>query len=92
MLFTGPFKTNLGADITRAFKNVLKSSKTKPKLKSVFAERVISTLRTRLERLVTHRGNFKYIDALPQITASYNSSYHPSIKMAPRDVVGAERE
>jgi hypothetical protein len=79
------------------FKDLLKREKitlfhTFSKLKSVFAERVIRTLRTRLERLFTHRGNFKYIDALPQITASYNSSYHSSIKMAPRDVVGAERE
>ena len=56
------------------------------KLKAVIAERMIRTLRTRMERMFRHNGNYKYIAALPHLTASYNSTYHSSIKMAPRQV------
>ena len=56
------------------------------KLKAVIAERMIRTLRSRIERYFAHTGKHKYIDVLQQFTTSYNSTYHSSIKMAPRDV------
>jgi len=75
----------------RAFQAFLRQHKirmfhTYSKLKAVLAERVIRTLRTRIERYFTHTGKNKYVDALPSLTASYNSSWHSSIKMAPRQV------
>jgi transposase InsO family protein len=77
--------------VNREFKALLKKEgivmfHTFSKLKAVLAERVIRTLRTRMERYFTHNGNHKYVDALPHFTSSYNSTYHSSIKMAPKDV------
>ena len=37
-------------------------------------------------RLFTHRGNHVWIDKIDDIVASYNNSYHRSIKMKPADV------
>ena len=57
----------------------------------MLAERVLQTIRTRLERYFTHTGKNKYIDVLPQLTSSYNSTFHQSIKTAPR-LVNKENE
>jgi len=54
------------------------------KLKVTIVERLIRTLRSRIERYFTYTGKEKWIDVLPQITQSYNSTYHSSIKTAPR--------
>ena len=55
-------------------------------LKAILAERVLRTIRSRIERMFTYRGNHKYIDALQQLTSSYNGTYHSSIKMKPSQV------
>ena len=54
------------------------------KLKAVIIERLIRTLRSRIERYFTYTEKQKWIDVLPQLTQSYNSTYHSSIKTSPR--------
>jgi hypothetical protein len=73
------------------FRKLMKEQKIKmfhtfSNLKAVIVERVIRTLRTRIERYFTHTGRNKFIDALPYFTSSYNATFHSSIRMAPRDV------
>ena len=54
--------------------------------KASIVERVQRTLRARMGRLFTHRGNHVWIDKIDEIVAAYNNSYHRSIKMKPADV------
>ena len=54
--------------------------------KASIVERVQRTLRARMGRLFTHRGNHVWIDKIDDIVTSYNNSYHRSIKMQPADV------
>jgi hypothetical protein len=37
-------------------------------------------------RYLTHTSNGRYIDILPELVASYNSTYHRTIKMPPSEV------
>ena len=54
--------------------------------KAAIVERVQRTLRGRLGRLFTKRGNFKWIDKIDNIVTAYNNTHHSSIKMKPADV------
>ena len=54
--------------------------------KASIVERVQRTLRGRLGRLYTRRGNRKWTDKIDQIVKSYNNTYHTSIKMKPGNV------
>ena len=54
--------------------------------KAAIVERVQRTLRGRLGRLFTKRGNFKWIDKIDDIVTAYNNTQHSSIKMKPADV------
>ncbi len=54
--------------------------------KCSYCEAAVKTIKTRLARVFTQRGNHKYLDILPQITKSYNATIHSSIGMAPRSV------
>ena len=53
---------------------------------AAIVERVQRTLRGRLGRLFTKRGNFKWIDKIDDIVTAYNNTHHSSIKMKPADV------
>ena len=55
-------------------------------VKASYAERGIKTIKSRLIRYMTHKQTRHWIDILPDITVSYNSTYHRSIKRAPRSV------
>ena len=54
--------------------------------KAAIVERVQRTLRGRLGRLFTKRGNCKWIDKIDDIVTAYNNTHHSSIKMKPADV------
>jgi Chromo (CHRromatin Organisation MOdifier) domain len=55
-------------------------------IKAAVVERFNRTLKERLHRYMTHKNTEKYVDALPDILHSYNSTFHRSIGMAPLDV------
>ena len=55
-------------------------------LKANYAERVIRTMKKKIYKYLYHNKTQKYIDALPDLVAGYNSSFHSSIKQAPNTV------
>ena len=56
------------------------------KEKSVVAERVIRTLKTKIYKYMTLVSKNVYIDKLYDIVYEYNNTYHRAIKMKPVDV------
>lgn len=54
--------------------------------KMAILERWHRTLRSRIARFQYKRNNYRYIDDLQRFVKAYNSTYHRSIGMAPRDV------
>ena len=54
--------------------------------KSVFAERFIRTLRTKIYKYMTSVSKNVYIDKLVDMVNEYNNTYHRAIKMKPVDV------
>ena len=54
--------------------------------KAAIAERVIKTLKERLYRYMHEKHRYRYIDVLDAVVASYNDTYHSSIKMSPSEV------
>lgn len=60
---------------------------TKDKLiKASIVERLIRTLRMKLEKLYDANSKFNFTESLPQIMNAYNNTKHRSIKMRPIDV------
>ena len=55
-------------------------------VKASYAERAIKTIKSRIVRYMTHKQVHRWIDVLPKITASYNKTYHRTIKRAPASV------
>jgi len=62
------------------------STKTKTKWKASMAERVIRTLKTRLEKYFYQKKTKRWLDFLPQLVKNYNSTPHRTIGMAPDQV------
>lgn len=56
------------------------------KHKACVAERVIKTLKSRLEKYFWQNKTHNWVDVLDQFVDNYNATYHRSIKMAPNDV------
>ena len=54
-------------------------------IKACVVERFIRTFKGRLYRYFTENSTQKYVDVLAKITDSYNSSFHRTIKMTPKD-------
>ena len=54
--------------------------------KASIVERVQRTIRGRLFKAFTSQNNKRWVDVLPQLVESYNSSVHSTIKMKPNDV------
>ena len=54
--------------------------------KSVVAERLIRTLKTKIYRHMTAVSKYLYFDILNDIVNKYNNSYLRTIKMKPIDV------
>ena len=57
--------------------------KTKTPWKTTMAERVIRTIKTRLERYMYQSKTKRWIDFLPQLVKNYNRTPHRTIGMAP---------
>ena len=56
--------------------------------KSVVAERVIRTIKTKIYKYMTSISKNVYIDKLDDIVNEYNNTYHSTIKMEPVDAKG----
>ena len=54
--------------------------------KSVVAERLIRTLKTKIYKYITSISKDVYIDKLNDIVKEYNNTYHRTTKMKPVDV------
>ena len=61
-------------------------------VKASYAERAIKTIKSRLIQCMTHKQTRRWVDILPDITASYNATYHRSIKRTPRSVKAEHRD
>lgn len=59
--------------------------------KACVAERFIRTLKSRLEKYFWANRTRKWIDVLDQFIENYNSTYHRSIRMAPKNVSESNR-
>lgn len=55
-------------------------------IKAFLAERCIRTLRTKLQRYLTHTGSGRYIDVLHHIVDMYNQTVHSTTQARPADV------
>ena len=51
--------------------------------KSVAAERLIRTLKSKIYKYMTSISKIVYIDKLDDIVNEYNNAYHTTIKMKP---------
>ena len=60
--------------------------------KAAIVERFIRTLKERLYRYFTHTRKTNYAHVLQQLVASYNNTYHTSIKMRPSEVTDKNEE
>lgn len=58
----------------------------KSEMKASVVERFNRTLKTKMWKYFTDKNTSTYIDVLPDLLESYNSTYHRSIKMKPIDV------
>lgn len=57
-------------------------------LKASICERFNRTLKTNMWKQFTLRGNYKWVDILPELVEKYNNKIHRTIKMKPSDVNG----
>lgn len=55
-------------------------------IKCAIVERFNRTLKSKIWKHFSHSRKYRYIDVLQSIVASYNNTYHRSIKMKPNDV------
>ncbi len=80
----GEFKN---AEVQKFFKtNSIYHFTTSNEVKAHLAERVIRTLRGRLQRYITANQNERYIDVLQKLVTAYNNAEHSSIGVAPSSV------
>lgn len=72
-----------------ADKNIKFYSTTDPlkkQTKCAIIERFNRSLQNKLQRFFTLQKTYRWIEVLPKLLKSYNSSYHRSIRMAPNEV------
>ena len=60
-------------------------------IKCSMVERLIRTLKAKIGKIFTSRGNHRWIDIIDDVTSSYNNCFHSSIKMKPIDVTFKHR-
>ena len=68
------------------------SIKTKSKWKASLVERVIRTLKTRLQRYFTKNKTKRWIDVIDQFVSNYNATPHSAHGMPPQDVSHANQK
>ena len=68
------------------------SIKTKSKWKASMVERVIRTLKTRLQRYFTKNKTKKWIDVIDQFVSNYNATPHSAHGLPPQDVTHENQE
>ena len=56
------------------------------KIKSGIVERVQRSIKTRLWKVFYQTGSYRWVDVIQEVVASYNASYHRSIKRTPDSV------
>ena len=81
-------KDKKGKTVTEAFKHIFKEGREPQYLaeieeKSSVCERWNSTIKTKMWKQFTVRGNTVYLDILPKILKEYNNTKHSFIKMTP---------
>lgn len=85
-------RTDMGSEFyNKSIHNFLKEKNvnhffSRNEKKANFAERGIKTIKSRLSRYMTQNQTHRWVDVLPNIIKSYNSTYHRTIKMAPNQV------
>lgn len=55
-------------------------------MKASLVERVLRSLKGRMWKLFTSRGNYEWLGLLPKIVKDYNSTMHKTIGMKPKEV------
>ena len=55
-------------------------------------DRIIRTLREKINKLLLIRNTSRYIDYISEIVDTYNDSYHSGIKQIPRDVKNKDKD
>lgn len=64
---------------------------TRNETKSNFAERVIRTVKSKITHYMTHKQSHEWVSILQDVTKSYNTTFHRSIKMTPAKAREADR-
>ena len=83
------FHSDLGSefynsDVKQYFKSrQIKQFPALTEKKASLAERLIKTLKSKITRYMHHNNTFEWVKVLPEITESYNLTYHRSIDMSP---------
>jgi len=79
--------------INKSFKKLMKDNNIKVHYVDVkehhklgIVDRVIRTLREKINKYFIMHNTMNYIDVLPSIVYNYNNSYHSSIKLKPNEV------
>lgn len=61
-------------------------------LKASICERFNRTLKTRMWKMFSLNGNYKWVKQLPTLIRNYNKSFHRTIKMRPIDVTNEHEQ
>ena len=72
--------------------NVSYFTSTNPTYKCSIVERFNRTLKTKMFKYFTSKQSRRYVDTLSDLVASYNKTYHRSIKMTPSEALAAPRD
>ena len=82
-------------EVQKVFKNYginHYSTPTRTKWKASMAERVIRTLKSRLQKYFVKSKTHKWIDVLPQVVNDYNATPHSAHGIPPQDVTHTNRD
>lgn len=85
------FRSGLMADFFKKHEIDIFTPSTNTEHKCSLIERFIQTLKNKMYKYFTFKGNFHYLDVLPKIMKAYNSAVHPAIEAAPRSVTKANQ-